>query len=49
MAYSRKMGHATGWGHLNTHIGFFHSTLVSSRIGHGSGLGTSNWSGVLHL
>jgi hypothetical protein len=41
---------ATGWGHLTTHIGFCHSTLVSSRIGYGtSGLGTSNWSGVLHL
>jgi hypothetical protein len=43
----KVLGHGTGWSHPNSHIGFRHSTSVSSKIGHGAGMDTSNRSEVL--
>ena len=51
-AHSGKVvGHGSGWSHTNSHIGFRHSTStsVSSKIGHGTGMDTSNRSEVLRL
>ncbi len=49
MALSRGMGFETGMARTNSQIGLGCSGLVSSKIDHGTGLGTSNRLGVLLL
>jgi hypothetical protein len=49
VALGRGMGFETGMDRTNSQIGLGCSGLVNGKLGHGIGLGTSNWSGVLLL